>query len=252
MVSFRHVFIDLDDTLWNFRDNSHRALKVVYDQFSLDSYYPEFEDFYRTYSEKNAELWNLYHHGRLTREELIAERFRYPLQRRGVYNPGIIPQLNQAYLSVLSEQVGLHFYARELLEYLSPRYTLTLLSNGFKEVQYRKLDNTGLRPFFDQIILSDEVGYLKPHPGIFTCALNRLSATPSSAIMIGDNFEADICGAARIGMAQIYFNPDNRLLPCRREKQRISGREGNNTRGEVSVACPTYQVSSLEEIVSIL
>lgn len=82
MVSFRHVFIDLDDTLWNFRDNSHRALKVVYDQFSLDSYYPEFEDFYRTYSEKNAELWNLYHHGRLTREELIAERFRYPLQRR--------------------------------------------------------------------------------------------------------------------------------------------------------------------------
>ena len=70
--------------------------------------------------------------------------------------------------------------------------------------------------------------------------------------MIGDNFEADICGAARIGMAQIYFNPDNRPLPCRREKQRTSGCEESNPRRERPVACPTYQVSSLEEIISIL
>ena len=207
---FRHVFIDLDDTLWDFKSNSYRALKVVYDAYSLAGYYPRFDDFYRAYSEKNAELWNLYHHGRITRDELIAERFRYPLQRVGVYDPGITPQLNQTYLSALSEQIGLYFYARELLAYLSAHhYTLTLLSNGFREVQYKKLDNTGLRPFFDHIVLSDEVGFMKPHPGIFTCALGHFSAAANRA-------QAGLC-------------PE-----------------------QFAVGCPTYQVTSLREITSIL
>lgn len=253
LLPFRHVLIDLDDTLWDFKSNSYHALKVVYDTYSLAGYYTQFDDFYRAYSEKNAELWNLYHHGRITREDLIAERFRYPLQRVGVYDSGITPQLNQTYLSALSEQIGLLFYARELLRYLSTRYTLTLLSNGFREVQYKKIDNTGLRPFFDQIILSDEVGFMKPHPGIFAAALDRLSAVPAEAVMIGDNYEADICGAARAGIAQIYFNPAGKPLPLRPDGTQPANRAHIGRQSEhYTVACPTYQVASLRDIVSIL
>ena len=251
---FRHVFIDLDDTLWDFKSNSYRALKVVYDAYSLAGYYPRFDDFYRAYSEKNAELWNLYHHGRITRDELIAERFRYPLQRVGVYDPGITPRLNQTYLSALSEQIGLYFYARELLAYLSAHhYTLTLLSNGFREVQYKKLDNTGLRPFFDHIVLSDEVGFMKPHPGIFTCALGHFSAAPAEAIMIGDNFEADIRGAARVGIAQIYFNPDNKPLPPLAAAARPANRaQAGLCPEQFAVGCPPYRSPPFGEIPSFL
>ena len=252
-ISLRHVFIDLDDTLWDFKRNSYGALKIAYDKFSLAGYYPSFDDFYRIYSEKNAELWNLYHHSRISREELIVERFRYPLQRIGVYDEKIIPKLNQTYLSALSEQIGLNFYARELLQYLSLRYTLTVLSNGFREVQYRKLDNAGLRSFFDHIVLSDDVGFLKPHSGIFRHALALLSATPDSVVMIGDNYEADICGAARVGIKQIYFNPGNKpLLQTCTSEVPVNRAYVGRTSPNYPVACPTYQVSSLKEIVDIL
>ena len=164
-----------------------------------------------------------------------------------------MPKLNQTYLSALSEQIGLHFYARELLQYLSLRYTLTLLSNGFREVQYRKLDNAGLRSFFDHIVLSDDVGFLKPHSGIFRHALALLSATPDSVVMIGDNYEADICGAARVGIKQIYFNPGNKpLLQTCTSEVPVNRAYVGRTSPNYPVACPTYQVSSLKEIVDIL
>lgn len=240
IATAKHVFIDLDDTLWDFHTNSYRALEIVYRDLNINRYYSSSDEFYRIYSEKNTELWSLYHHGRITREQLMVERFRYPLQRVGVYNPLLVSQLNQAYLSALAEQAGLNFFARELLEYLSGRYTITLLSNGFREVQYKKIANSGIERFFDNIVLSDEVGALKPAPEIFRHALRLYEAAPQQAVMIGDNFEADICGAARVGIAQIYYNPTDKPLP------------DDFTARPFPVATPTYMVNLLKEIVEIL
>ncbi len=240
MPTIEHVFIDLDDTLWDFRSNSHRALEIVFRQLAVVRFYSSADEFYRVYSEKNTELWSLYHHGRITREQLVVERFRYPLQRVGVYDPQLVSDLNQAYLSTLAEQVGLNFFAIELLQYLSQHYSLTMVSNGFHEVQYRKITNSGLSPFFDNVVLSDEVGALKPDPTIFRHALQLYDALPSQAIMIGDNFEADILGAARAGIAQIYYNPLNKSLP-----------DGLNPTW-LQVPAPTYEVASLRDILDIL
>ena len=103
-MKYQNIFIDLDDTIWNFRTNSKIALEIIYDRYGLSEYYPLFDEYYRVYSEKNTELWSLYHHNRISKETLIVERFRYPLQRVGAYNDKLVLQLNADYLSVLSEQ----------------------------------------------------------------------------------------------------------------------------------------------------
>lgn len=94
-MKYQNIFVDLDDTIWDFRTNSKIALEIIYDRYGLSEYYPLFDEYYRVYSEKNTELWSLYHHNRISKETLIVERFRYPLQRVGAYNDKLVLQLKQ-------------------------------------------------------------------------------------------------------------------------------------------------------------
>ncbi len=231
-MKYQNIFIDLDDTIWNFRTNSKIALEIIYDRYELSEYYPLFDEYYRVYSEKNTELWSLYHHNRISKETLIVERFRYPLQRVGAYNDKLVLQLNADYLSVLSEQGELVPPARELLDYLKSRsYRLHIISNGFKEVQFKKMKSAGIENYFEKIILSDEVGVNKPHPDIFRYALNKTGSSKNTSLMIGDNYDADILGAMRSGLDQVYFNPLQKQIPDE---------------------FPTYEVQTLSEIQDIL
>ncbi len=231
-MKYQDIFIDLDDTVWDFHTNSEIALEVIYHRYELSRYYPSFNEYYKIYSEKNTELWNLYHHGRITKESLVIERFRYPLQRIGLYDNQLVSQLNTDYLSVLSEQKNLVPGAKSLLDYLKQRsYHLHIISNGFKEVQFKKLESAGIASYFEKIILSDEVGVNKPHPDIFKYALNKTSATQNASLMIGDNYDADIWGAMQSGIDQIYFNPQRKPIPDK---------------------LPTYEVCTLAEIHDIL
>ena len=215
-MKYQNIFIDLDDTIWNFRTNSKIALEIIYDRYGLSEYYPLFDEYYRVYSEKNTELWSLY----------------YPLQRVGAYNDKLVLQLNADYLSVLSEQGELVPQARELLDYLKSRsYRLHIISNGFKEVQFKKMKSAGIENYFEKIILSDEVGVNKPHPDIFRYALNKTGSSKNTSLMIGDNYDADILGAMRSGLDQVYFNPLQKQIPDE---------------------FPTYEVQTLSEIQDIL
>lgn len=231
MSEYKTVFLDLDDTVWDFTTNSKISLEEIYRCYSLDRFYPTFDLYYKTYSEKNTELWNLYHHGRMTKEILVTERFRYPLQLVGVDDTELAKRLDKDYLSVLSRLPNLVMGARELLDYLVSKYTLGIISNGFNETQYRKIDASGIGHYFSEIVLSDEIGINKPHPDIFKEALHRMSIEAADAIMIGDNYDADIRGAMHCGIDQIYFNPLSK--PIEEEK-------------------PTYEVTSLLEVMKIL
>lgn len=231
-MKYQNIFVDLDDTIWDFRTNSKIALEIIYDRYGLSEYYPLFDEYYRVYSEKNTELWSLYHHNRISKETLIVERFRYPLQRVGAYNDKLVLQLNADYLSVLSVQGELVPQARELLDYLKSRsYRLHIISNGFKEVQFKKMKSAGIENYFEKIILSDEVGVNKPHPDIFRYALNKTGSSGETSLMIGDNYDADILGAMQSGLDQVYFNPFQKPIS-----------------GEL----PTYEVRTLSEICNIL
>ena len=232
MAPYTDIFIDLDDTIWNTRVNSKRTMEVVFKDYGFEKYFESFESFYSVYLECNSRLWNDYRHGRIKKQELIIERFRQPLEPTGMTDEPSLLKLNHDFLERTTHQKELLPYTVEMLEYLKEKnYHLHILSNGFKEVQYAKMENSGLMPYFDKIILSDNVGANKPSPIIFNEAVKEANSTIQKSIMLGDSWDADVTGAHNCGMDQMWFNRDN-------EKER-----------EFS---PTYTVYSLAEVRNIL
>lgn len=208
MKNIKTVFIDLDDTVWWFTENSKVALLHTYECFGISHWCPDYKRFADIYHEKNTELWNLYHYGKIEKDYLVTERFRYVLERIGCDKPllELSSRMNEEYLDFLSHLKLLVPGSREILEYLAPRYDVNILSNGFKGVQLRKLQSGGIDHLFHRLILSDDAGITKPLPGIFEYALAQCGASASTSVMIGDNYDADVCGAFRVGWRTIYFN----------------------------------------------
>lgn len=202
------VFVDVDDTVWWFTENSKLSLRHVYDHFGLSRWEPSYEVFRDVYLTKNHELWQLYHHGEITKDFLLAERFRYTLSQIGVSEgvEALAKEIDDEYLRFLALQRIVVPGAREMLEYLSSRYRVHVLSNGFKGVQDLKLISAGIRHLVDKIIISDDCGITKPQRGIFDYALEQCQAQAETTVMIGDNADADIAGAHNAGWHTIYFN----------------------------------------------
>ncbi|MBQ7691128.1 MAG: YjjG family noncanonical pyrimidine nucleotidase [Muribaculaceae bacterium] len=204
------VFIDLDDTLWDFAANSAVALRRVYDHFAVSRWQPDYALFASAYERRNAQLWHDYHHGRVSREFLLAERFRHALQCAGCLDDctRLGADMNEWYLNCLATLPAAVPGARELLVALQgaglPAY---VLSNGFAGVQQRKLASAGLAGLVSGLILSDDCGITKPQRGIFDYALSRTGATAGEVVMVGDDPDTDILGAHDAGWLTIYFNP---------------------------------------------
>lgn len=209
MENILTVFIDLDDTIWWFSENSLISLRHVYNVFSIARFCPDYEWFKSVYTTKNKELWDLYHYGMISTDFLKTERFRFTLWKTG-YKGNCVElakRMDEEYLSFLSLQSTLVPGAKELLEYLVDKgYEVNVLSNGFKNVQSRKLKSAGVAHYINRIILSDDCGITKPMPGIFEYALCVCGASPATSVMIGDNFDADIRGAHNAGWRTIFFN----------------------------------------------
>lgn len=213
MTQYRNIFIDLDDTIWDFTANSHVALEVMYRDLDIARLYPNYEEFSQNYYAKNAELWALYHHGKIDKDFLVVERYAHLLRHIGYADPDnrLAARMNRHYLDVLAEQTLLVPHALELLQYLKQRgYNLYILSNGFIEVQHRKLQSAGIAQYFTRIVLSDEIGVTKPDRRLFYYALQVTDSQPHNTLLIGDNYDADILGAINAGWGQIYFDRNHR------------------------------------------
>lgn len=228
---YKHVFLDFDDTIYDTRGNATVALNELYAHFNLNRYFDRFETFAEIYWKRNHEVWALYSEGKMTRQELIIERFLYPLRQVGTGTEEMALELNDWFLESTSRKSGLIEGARELLDYLKPNYHIHMISNGFTEVQYRKMESAGVAGYFEEVILSDAVGVNKPDPAIFEFALRKAGATPEESIMIGDNFDTDIKGAIRSRIDQVFFNPQKEFIAPQR---------------------PTFEVRTLGEIHEIL
>jgi len=203
---YKYVFIDLDDTLWDFHSNAKSSLQEIYEDKNLGQYFDSFEQYFSLYAKRNIELWEEYGKGTISKEELSLERFRHPLIQVGVDNSALAEQIGRDYLDLLPTRTALMPYAKELLDYLYPKYPLTIISNGFIEVQYKKLQSCNLEHYFAHIVLSEAAKALKPDKRIFEYALQLNEAKACEAIMIGDSYEADICGARNAGIDQVYFS----------------------------------------------
>jgi len=206
-MKINHIFFDLDHTLWDFEKNSDLAFEAVFKKHQLKVSLEKFLNYYR---QINFEYWKRYREERVTKEELRFGRLNDTFTKINTQVPkDIINQLAEDYISELPKNNYLFDGAHEILEYLKPNYELHIITNGFNEVQFQKLENSNLNNYFKEIITSEEVGVKKPNPKIFEFALEKASATFHESLMIGDNWEADIMGAKKIGLDVIFCNFNN-------------------------------------------
>lgn len=205
----RHLFFDLDRTLWDFEKNSEKALHTLFHSLGLDRNIPDFHFFHSVYKEKNAALWKAYGNGKISKEYLRSARFEVTLSAFDISDREITEKLSQGYIELSPRQTALFPGALTTLETLKTMgFPMHIITNGFKEVQYIKLENSGLAPYFDSVVCSEELGKNKPSPDIFHYALKKANARAENSIMIGDDPEVDIVGALNAGMKAVLFDPE--------------------------------------------
>ncbi len=204
----KHVFFDLDRTLWDFEKNSHDTLLELIIRFKLSDYgVNNPEDFIYKYKIHNDILWSLYREEKITKAELRTKRFRLALEEYKIFDTKLAENFGNAYVEESPLKTKLFPFAKEVIEYLYNKYQLHIITNGFQEVQHIKLEVSNISQYFQIIITSEQIGNKKPDPRIFNYALKKAKANKMQSIMIGDDLEVDIIGAREFGMDQVYFNP---------------------------------------------
>ncbi len=228
---YNHLFFDLDRTLWDFDKNSIETFQDIHHKYELSHRgIDSFDKFLDTYHRINTQLWEVYRQGGIEKEVLSVERFSLTLNSFGIIDDVLSKHMATDYIDLSPTKKNLFPGTLEVLEYLKGKYTLHIITNGFEEVQHRKVAASGLDKFFTNTITSDEAGYKKPDCRIFKYSLDLTGADSAQSLMIGDDPEIDIQGAKAVGIDQVLVD-----------------HEGILEKGEA-----TYYVRSLFELASLL
>ncbi|MFN8249053.1 MAG: YjjG family noncanonical pyrimidine nucleotidase [Ferruginibacter sp.] len=231
MPAYKHLFFDLDHTLWDFDTNAKYSLSEIYAEFDLDkNVTPVFDDFYQKYIYHNEILWDRYQKGFITADELKWRRMWRTLLDFKIGDEELAKKLSSRFLEILPVQKAVFPHTIEILEYLTEKkYQVHLITNGFEKTQWSKIRNSGLDRFITHMITSEASNSLKPKKEIFDYALNKAGASLKESIMIGDNLEADIQGAMNAGMDTVFVNHINAVTDIK----------------------PTYTVTHLQQLEAI-
>jgi YjjG family noncanonical pyrimidine nucleotidase len=242
MKEYKVVLFDLDQTLWDFNQNSFETLTELYKQHELVQLGGlSFPQFHQAFQSVNAHLWDLYDRGQLDRNVIRYQRFSLIFESISVRNEAIADKLSADYLKLSPTKSHLVEGALDILNYLKERYPLYVVTNGFTETQTTKARSGGIQDYFQSIVTSEMAGHKKPAKGIFDFVLNLGGFSHHEAIMIGDNLLTDITGAADAGIDTVHFNPNSPHAPA----------EGGLATAEFESKI-TYKISKLTELKSIL
>ncbi len=201
------VFFDLDHTLWDFEKNSALTFEKIFDQLKINL---NLNGFLEAYEGINHHYWKLYRENKISQEELRHKRLIKTFEAIDFdFDPQKIESISDQYILHLSTFSNLFEGAISLLDGLKIKYQLHVITNGFEIVQHHKIKNSGLSSYFKNVFTAEKVGYKKPHPIIFECALDHTQTNAHNSLMIGDSLEADVLGAMNIGMQAIHFNSHN-------------------------------------------
>jgi len=230
-MQYKHLFFDLDHTLWDFEANSRLTLQQLYVSLGLEARgVNDFDLFQSRYSAHNEKLWDRYRKGFIKVDELRWKRMWLTLLDFKIGDETLARTMDAQFLEGLPSRTLLFPYTFEILNYLTDKgYQLHMITNGFEKVQHSKLANSGLTGYFQEVITSEGSNSLKPHKEIFEYAFQRAGALPAESIMIGDSIEADIQGGINAGIDQVYVNHV----------------------GVAPSVKPTYTVGSLKELEEI-
>lgn len=209
-MGYQHLFFDLDHTLWDHQRNADETLSELFQEYNIAGMGDFTErDFIEKFHQVNHLLWDDYNMGRIDQSRIRKQRFPLVLQALGVNGNPINGELSRQYLVRCPTKPYLMPHALETLDYLHKRYDMTIITNGFFEVQATKMACSGLDCYFPRVVTSEEAGELKPHPRIFSYALDNVKQTCEACVMIGDNPSTDIAGARLAGIDQIYYDPQD-------------------------------------------
>jgi len=209
LKEIKHVFFDLDRTLWDFESNSEATLKELYVEFDLaQKLNISDNEFIKEYKRINEIFWEDYRNGTIEKEYLRYGRFETALKFFGHDDRKLASEIGELYISRSPRKTGLIDGSIEILEYLKPKYQLHIITNGFEEVQHIKMESSGLSTYFKNIITSESARAKKPSRIIFQRAEELTGAVPANSIMIGDHFEADVIGAIESNWKAVFFEPD--------------------------------------------
>ncbi|WP_341220907.1 YjjG family noncanonical pyrimidine nucleotidase [Polaribacter atrinae] len=207
MKDIEHVFFDLDHTLWDFEKNSDLAFQKVFNRNNITI---ELEVFLKIYKPVNFKYWKLFSEEKVTKSELRYGRLKDTFDVLNyTVSDDLIDEIAINYLEFLPDFNHLFDGTFEILDYLKEKYELHVITNGFDEVQHKKLKSSNIHHYFNKIITSESVGAKKPNPKVFNYALDLAKADKDNSIMIGDNLDADVQGALSVGMQAIYCDFEN-------------------------------------------
>jgi putative hydrolase of the HAD superfamily len=231
-MNYRHLFFDLDHTLWDFETNSKEAMVDIFNNNQLNEIgVNSFDLFFERYSHHNHLLWDKYSKGKIKQDELRWKRMWLSLLDFKIANEPLSRKMGLEFLDILPTKNSLFPYTHEILTYLKQKgYQMHLITNGFEKVQYHKLSKSNIDKYFIEVITSEGSNSLKPNKEIFDFALQKSGAAAKESIMIGDNIEADIKGALNAGMDCIFVNHINAITEVK----------------------PTYTIYHLKELETIL
>ena len=204
---FKLVLFDLDHTLWDYETNSSQTLKEIFTSYELGKHRIEFSDFKNKFDEINEFLWHEYDHQRITQKDIRNIRFQKVLSHFKHPKPSLSAEMNDFFVKEGPKKTNLFEGAIEILDYLHKKYPLILVTNGFNDIQDQKVDGSGLRKYFLDMVTSEKAGAPKPSPLIFNMALEIGKSNAHETVMIGDNPLSDIGGAKNLGISTIHFKP---------------------------------------------
>jgi len=228
---YLHVFFDLDHTLWDYDRNSAEVLTELFYEHQLDDHGVTVDQFIAHFKATNRNIWRQYDQQAINRTYVREERFRLVLKSLKVADDQLAHGLSVHFLDRCPRKIHLQPQAQELLDYLSKKYELHIITNGFEDVQHIKLKSSGIRDYFKAVVTSESANHRKPMKEIYEFAMEQAGAELPTSIMIGDNLNTDILGATQVKMDSIYYNH-------------------GNARTKPTLA--TYEVSQLWEITKIL
>ncbi len=209
--TYKHIFFDLDHTLWDFERSAEETKRELFETLKLkDKGIVSYEAFREKYVGINLALWALYREDKIAKDDLNFRRFNDTLCEFGIQDRTLGEAMAYGFTEGISSKTSLFPFAIEILEYLYPKYLLHIITNGFEEVQFRKLKNSGMDHYFTNVITSEEAGSKKPDPEIFQYSLRKTGALAADSLMIGDDLEVDMAGARQNGMDQLYVNHEKK------------------------------------------
>lgn len=208
LTKYKHIFFDLDHTLWDYEKNSTEVLNdLILKHQLIELGIPSADAFFKTFEEVNTGLWSDFNKNKISRSAIREQRFLKILANYKIDDLDLCNRLSDEYLMQCPTKPHVFPFTFEVLDYLKEKYQLHILTNGFDDVQYIKLEKSNLTPYFKTVVTSDSAGYKKPMASIFKFAIDKAEARKEESVMIGDNLQTDIMGARNFGMDHIYFNP---------------------------------------------